>query len=140
MLVSKQFYHVSQNPYLWYLLLENNYKDEYNELKKDTLYDTYKMYHILTKFVTHLKLNYQINKLVKLKELMLHYNQLTTIPPEIGQLSNLQLLHLYSNQLTTIPPEIGQLSNLQILYLSNNQLTTIPQEIGQLSNLHYKDF
>ena len=40
------------------------------------------------------------------KQLCLAYNQLTTLPAEIGNLNNLHHLSLINNQLTTLPAEI----------------------------------
>jgi leucine-rich repeat protein SHOC2 len=39
------------------------------------------------------------------------------------------------NQLTSVPAEIGQLTALRELYLGNNRLTSLPAEIGQLPSL-----
>lgn len=71
----------------------------------------------------------------KATELDLSFNQLSSLPPEIGLLSNLTTLYLGDNQLSSLPPEIGQLSNLTMLDLGGNQLSSLPPEIGQLSNL-----
>ena len=70
-----------------------------------------------------------------MQRLYLRYNQLRTLPSEIGKLKNLQVLYLRFNKLTTLPPEIGELENLRTLYLRNNKLVTLPPEIGELSNL-----
>ena len=50
----------------------------------------------------------------KLQTPSLRWNQITSIPPEIGQLVNLRELWLGGNQITSIPPEIRQLVNLRI--------------------------
>jgi small GTP-binding protein len=67
--------------------------------------------------------------------LSLSYNQLKTLPAEIGELKNLTSLDLSRNQLTSLPAEIVDLKNLTELYLSWNQLTSLPAEIGELKNL-----
>jgi Leucine-rich repeat (LRR) protein len=72
-----------------------------------------------------------------LTSLNFSYNQLTSIPNEIGQLSSLEHLYLNNNQLTSIPNEIGQLRSLKGLDLDHNQLTSIPNEIGQLKSLKH---
>ena len=81
------------------------------------------------------KQNYSYNELKNLQVLRLGFNELTSIPPEIGLLTNIQELRLGFNELTSIPPEIGLLTNLQKLILNDNKLTSLPSEIGQLTNL-----
>ena len=71
----------------------------------------------------------------KLIELSLLNNKLITIPDNIGNLTSLKSLSLSTNQLTTLPESIGNLVNLQWLYLGSNRLTAIPNTIGDLSNL-----
>jgi len=77
----------------------------------------------------------EIGNLTNLEELWLNNNELTTLPHEIGNLKNLERLDLSENQLTTLPHEIGNLKNLKDLYLDYNQFTTLPPEIGNLKNL-----
>lgn len=60
------------------------------------------------------------------------YNNLTSLPPEIGQLRDLKTLGVQCNKLTFLPTEIGQLTNLERLNVLNNRLTSLPTEIGQL--------
>ncbi|PRP85650.1 putative leucine-rich repeat receptor-like protein kinase [Planoprotostelium fungivorum] len=78
-----------------------------------------------------------IGNLKSLQNLMLGYNQLTTIPEAIGGLSSLQILYLNSNQLNgSIPYSIGNLLRVNYLTLSGNQLKgTIPDSIGNLTSL-----
>lgn len=71
--------------------------------------------------------------------LILRFQELICIPPEIGQMKNLSILALQFNQLTFLPPEIGQLTNLKHLQLQHNLLTSLPLEIGQLINLEILD-
>ena len=66
----------------------------------------------------------------QLKVLLLNFNQLTTLPPEIGNLTNLTYLSLDGNKLMTLPPDIRKLINLTSLDLDNIQLTTLPPEFG----------
>jgi leucine-rich repeat protein SHOC2 len=71
----------------------------------------------------------------RLIELSLLNNQLITIPDSIGNLINLNSLSLSANQLTTLPESIGNLAKLRWLYLGSNRLTAIPNTLGNLSNL-----
>ena len=54
---------------------------------------------------------------MRLEELDLNDNQLTSLPAEIGQLTLLETLNLRGNQLTSVPAEIGQLTALRVLDL-----------------------
>ena len=76
---------------------------------------------------------------MNLQKLWLQYNQLTTLPVEIGNLVNLQYLNLDNNKLTTLPVEIGNLVNLQNLNLDNNQLTSLPVELLNIIEALYID-
>ena len=62
----------------------------------------------------------------------LKYNQLTSLPAEIGQLTSLERLDLFVNQLTSLPAEIWQLTSLEGLSLNGNQLTSVPAAIREL--------
>ena len=68
-------------------------------------------------------------------QLVLRWNEITTIPPEIAQMTNLTELDLSGNKITIIPREIAQLTNLRVLNLGGNKITIIPPEIAQLTNL-----
>ncbi|KIW16792.1 hypothetical protein PV08_03982 [Exophiala spinifera] len=70
-----------------------------------------------------------------LKRLDLVYNQLETLPPQIGQLKNLEYLDVSFNALTELPEEIGMLTNLRKLLLFSNQIHTLCYELGFLFNL-----
>ena len=60
----------------------------------------------------------------------LEYNQLTSVPAEIGQLTSLRKLHLDGNPLTSVPAEIGPwLTSLEEFFISDNQRTIMPAEI-----------
>jgi small GTP-binding protein len=77
----------------------------------------------------------EIGKLKNLTRLILSRNQLKTLPAEIGKLKTLTVLNLSGNQLTSLPAGIGELKNLTRLNLSENQLTSLPAGIGELKNL-----
>lgn len=55
-----------------------------------------------------------------LTELDLRFNQLTSLPPEIGNLTNLTKLNLEGNELMSLPESIGNLTNLTDLDLDRN--------------------
>jgi Leucine-rich repeat (LRR) protein len=69
----------------------------------------------------------------------LTFNQLQTLPDEIGQLSKLRKLYLAGNRLVSLPPEIGHLSQLQRLYLEMNDLTSLPPLMANLTALQRLD-
>jgi len=77
--------------------------------------------------------------LIRLDLIGKRWNQLRSLPPEIGKLTNLPELNLSFNQLNSLPPEIGKLTNLKKLFLSSNQLSTLPPEIRKLANLKKLD-
>ena len=159
MQVDKLFYRASRNPSLWFQLLEAEYKAEYPELKKDTLYETYRICYLFDEIanifkgthfsivefkkstrlgLTHKHLTFMprgIFESINLIDLDLSVNMITTILPEINILTNLQILHLEYNRLTGLPKEISGLTNLQTLLVHHNQLNSIPKEIGKLKKL-----
>jgi len=61
--------------------------------------------------------------LTELTVLHLDFNQISSIPPEIGNLSKLNTLGLADNLITSVPDEISNLTNLADFYLYQNQLT-----------------
>src|SRR5271156_3318991 len=132
-LVCKRFYNIGKTEMVWYLLFkENFYNVKCTNENNKKFYDNYKKYSILNNFLLK---NNQDNVNIIIRILNVSYNQLQTIPKELGQLASLQELYLSNNQIQTIPKELGQLASLQKLYLSNNQLQTIPKELGQLVSL-----
>ena len=74
-----------------------------------------------------------------LKHLDIFFNQVNSLPPEIGELPHLQRFNVSCNQLETLPPELGQLTELKYLDLRDNQLTKLPKELKSLTNLVYLD-
>jgi Leucine-rich repeat (LRR) protein len=67
--------------------------------------------------------------------LILSYNNISVIPPEIKYLKSLLYLYLDINNISIIPPEIKYLKNLEELSLSNNNISVIPPEIKYLKNI-----
>ena len=157
MTVNKFYYKLAKSNLLWSkLCLENEFPTDIDPNQ----YINYKKCHIISKwcvdvvgvlipvgtcFFSGIFLNLSYNNLTsippelgilsKLERLNLNNNHLTSIPPELGKLSNLKELTLNDNKLTSIPPEVGNLSNLIELSFHNNKLTSIPPELGNLSNL-----
>ena len=75
-----------------------------------------------------------------LRDLILPFNSITSLPPAIGKLTNLKRMSLYKHMdseyvLESLPAEIGQLTSLTVLDLGENKLTSLPAEIGQLTSL-----
>src|ERR1700677_4127745 len=129
LLVSKRFNKIAKFERLWYLLFKEKF---YNCVISKKFYENYKKYNILNNFLLQ---NNEVSVNVIIRELYLSYNQLQSIPKEIGLLTMLQTLSLSNNQLQSIPKEIGLLTMLQTLSLNNNKLKSIPKEIGQLTRL-----
>ncbi|XGW00080.1 MAG: COR domain-containing protein [Leptolyngbya sp. BL-A-14] len=81
----------------------------------------------------------EIGNLCRLTELFLGSNKLTSLPHGVGQLNCLKSLYIFGNQLSKLPAEIVQLTNLQSLSLSSNRLSTLPESLTQLTNLQSLD-
>ena len=129
-------YKIFMHNHLWNYYLETTTDhDTIQNLWNKDYRLTHKRYNELNSIIKKCNLKVTVKELFNSQQLNLRYNQVTTIPQEIGNLNNLQELNLSNNQLTTIPQEIGNLINLRYIHLYNNQLTSIPQEIGNLINL-----
>eukprot|EP00008_Paramoeba_atlantica_P009434 CAMPEP_0201490982 /NCGR_PEP_ID=MMETSP0151_2-20130828/28204_1 /ASSEMBLY_ACC=CAM_ASM_000257 /TAXON_ID=200890 /ORGANISM="Paramoeba atlantica, Strain 621/1 / CCAP 1560/9" /LENGTH=515 /DNA_ID=CAMNT_0047877159 /DNA_START=187 /DNA_END=1730 /DNA_ORIENTATION=- len=61
----------------------------------------------------------------------LSYNNLISLPSEIGELGKLETLYLFQNRLTELPLEFGRLWKLRTLTLDGNPLANPPQNIVQ---------
>lgn len=59
---------------------------------------------------------------LRLEELSLAGNHLTTLPEQFSALNNLRLLNLGQNQLTVFPKQLTSLENLEWLNLGHNEL------------------
>uniref|UniRef100_T1J910 B3/B4 tRNA-binding domain-containing protein n=1 Tax=Strigamia maritima TaxID=126957 RepID=T1J910_STRMM len=73
--------------------------------------------------------------LSNLMQLVLHSNELKTLPSAIGKLTKLKILDVSRNGLTELPIEICSLTLMQRLNLSGNQLSRLPDDFGQLNKL-----
>ncbi len=61
--------------------------------------------------------------MLKLREVYLSGNEITTLPAEdIARLSELQALYLSGNKLTVLPAELSRLERLKVIDVSNNNL------------------
>ncbi|MBI4647982.1 MAG: leucine-rich repeat domain-containing protein [Bacteroidia bacterium] len=78
-----------------------------------------------------------IGKFLNLEKLYLDGNNLKTLPDEIGNLVNLEILSVRYNQLQSLPHTIGNITNLRELAVNNNQLTEVPVELYSLSKLNF---
>jgi internalin A len=71
----------------------------------------------------------------KIALLDISYNQIHSLPIQIGELSLMREFKASFNKLTSIPVEIGKLKRLRKLFLNGNQLKVVPVEIGKLEML-----
>lgn len=80
----------------------------------------------------------EIGRLEHLKVLYLDHNQFSgTLPTEMGLLKNAELFSSFGNRLNgTIPTELGELTASTQLSLWGNQFTgTVPSQLGRLTDL-----
>lgn len=67
-----------------------------------------------------------IEDILDYKKLLLGYNQLTRLPPNMENLTNLVRLELQHNDLNTVPPFLFKLPMLTNLNLSFNKIQKLP--------------
>ena len=77
----------------------------------------------------------QLDQLVNLKELFLHYNSFKTIPQCIFRLFKLEILWLSSNEIKEVQPQISQLKALRQLHLEHNSLDQFQETLCNLPSL-----
>ncbi len=82
----------------------------------------------LKKAKTYNSLEEALKEPFKVYTLDLRYQELKTLPKEIGKLKNLKELNLWQNQLKALPKEIGYLKMLKRLNLRNNKLSEREKE------------
>lgn len=78
-------------------------------------------------------------RFAEMKALVLHGNDLVSIPPTIGRLSSLTTIILHSNKIEELPVEILELQYLQTLDVHNNQIRTLPEGLSVLISLRHID-
>ncbi|KAL9957571.1 hypothetical protein ACROYT_G034490 [Oculina patagonica] len=76
----------------------------------------------------------ELGKLLNLKTLDLHRNNLVELPASIGLLKELKNLDVSGNKLQLLPVKLGELTLLQILNVNCNELTALPSFV-HLKNL-----
>lgn len=75
------------------------------------------------------------NLLNQISILDISFNQLQTLPDEIGMLKMVTNLNCACNALQSIPSAIGRLRRLKILNLTGNRLNSLPDDIGKCHRL-----
>ncbi|KAA1475261.1 adenylate cyclase-like protein [Dentipellis sp. KUC8613] len=70
-----------------------------------------------------------------LEQLQLAYNELESLPNNIGDLDHLTFLSCCHNRLTSLPNSIGRMTRLNIFNARNNRLTEIPAAIWNCGSL-----
>ena len=94
-LVSKRFYDISNIEMLWYLLFKKKfYNVKCTIINGKKFYDNFKKYSILNNFLLK---NGKGNVNIIIKDLIINFKQLQTIPKELGQLASLRRFYLGDN-------------------------------------------
>jgi Leucine-rich repeat (LRR) protein len=73
--------------------------------------------------------------LLRMKNLSLRWNRLTSLPDELFNLQQIEVLELNNNILEYISSQIGKMIDLKHLNLNINNLKLLPKEIIQLKQL-----
>ncbi|SNR14349.1 leucine-rich repeat domain-containing protein [Tenacibaculum jejuense] len=73
--------------------------------------------------------------LVNLKILNVSNNQIPSLSDRLGNLTALEQLNFSSNNIDEIPSSVGNLVNMKTLQFQNNQITLLPPELGNLTLL-----
>jgi Leucine-rich repeat (LRR) protein len=73
-----------------------------------------------------------IGNLVRLVELSVAGNALTSLPSDMGRLRALEYLDASRNKLTSVPAEMVQLTNLSYLALGSNRIAALPPGLSDV--------
>jgi len=80
-------------------------------------------------------LKYALKHQNEIESLDLSYQNITTLPKEIGELKNLRELNLSDNNIENLPTEFWLLENIEILNLNNNRISRLSDSIRLLKKL-----
>ena len=75
----------------------------------------------------------------QLENIIIHHNNIKSIPPEIFKLKNLKKLLIGNNKLTSLPSTLCENEQLEVLSLRGNLFAELPEVLFQLNNLNYLD-
>lgn len=81
----------------------------------------------------------EIGVLKNIEELLLAYNNIRRISPQLQFCKKLRRLDLTSNIIEQLPYYIGNLQSLEELSLRDNRLSTLPNSLSRLKNLKTLD-
>lgn len=141
---NSNFIHLNNLIRLTTLIAQNNHFTEYSAFSLLTnLVNTLTSIDIKntnTKSFNALALPGDITPLTMFKNLELldlSYNDISTLPPEIGNLASLNYLNLAGNNLTNLPSQISSLLNLNTLILNGNIIPdlSVLYDLYNLENL-----
>lgn len=144
--------------YLWKLLYERDYVEEFNENnwnrkyilchKLNKVFDKFKcaeelkLSRSMECYLAHKKpynwsIKHTMKTLYDADSINIHLKDINVIPKEIEILVNCQILDLAWNKIKYISTEIGNLINLTTIDLEGNNINCVPTEIGNLVNLKF---
>ncbi|XP_019876165.2 leucine-rich repeat-containing protein 47-like [Aethina tumida] len=78
----------------------------------------------------------EMTKTVKLTDLHLHNNKLTSFPNICSnELTNFFELNIKANEIETVPADINKLQSLKVLDMSSNKIKSLPGELADCTKL-----
>jgi len=72
---------------------------------------------------------------MKIGELWIGSNKLTSLPETIINMSNLSILGVDTNQITHLPPNMDKMESLSAIFADYNQITHLPVELSNITDL-----